>query len=833
MSRSLRNLPALRLALALLLLGAAPAARAADEEDLEREIAAEAVDLPVSVSPRLGLAEKTPRRGFVSIQVDLTSRDEARQVRVVLRPVEGEAPLLELGPVTLEAGVPRRVRGLAPARLISDAGALLIEAVSGETRVGVTLAYPDPSYDRVLLLLDRHSAPPVDLSKIQTRLSAGRGVREDSWLTASIARADELPENPLAYTGVNAVLLGDLSDVRWSSAQAAALAGWVVRGGHLIVSLGARASGLRKSELGRALGTGLDPLPADPAPIPGSQVTLRRALSRYGDLSELEGVRPPVLAPLAPGPDDQVLLRDDGDPARPLVVIRRHGAGQLTLIAADLWAPPFRHAPHTRRLIEQLLDPGVRYRPRATWLFPKLAEIRQPTQIGPAFAILIIFALIAGPGVYFLLRAKKRGILLWLVIPALTIVFAALVPLYRLSLQDAESTLVGVRLIEARAGDTVSVETIDGLLFSGSLEPKELELSGADAAAYAVVPPRRFLRNQKGSPNLGAVLGSAGSDKRLRCELPVALWGARYVSCERTGKLKPISGHVSLGASPGAPISAEVRYEGYLDLEDPVLLIPRKDAVQVHVLPEDLDPGTVYRTDDAEGAGAGTYEAEHEGLAAIVGQSLVRGVLARRASAQRKAYLVGHTQEPSPLRAKPNVRTRAFATLVVVELPLRYRNGLPWGVVEQRVQAGTVATIDSATVEREHLTDFVLPSEATSEPLRKLTLRASSASWRVLRSLDLSVLDFSADPPLWRKVDLSEARRNEEAVRLELDLSEPSRWISRGGTIRFREVFRRAARDEDLRHTATLDLSVEWGEPPPKSSDEPEDPPEDPPEDEE
>ncbi|HBP16735.1 MAG TPA: hypothetical protein DEA08_02940, partial [Planctomycetes bacterium] len=292
MSATTRNL--LPLLLALLL--AAPLR--ADDEDLEREIAAQAADLPVSVTPRLGLADKTPRRGFVSVQVDLTSRDEAREVRVVLRPVEGEAPLLELGPVTLEAGAPRRVRGLAPARLISDAGALLVEAMSGETRVGVALAYPDPSYDRVLLLLDRHSAPPVDLSKIQTRQTAGRGVREDSWLTASIARADELPENPLAYTGVNAVLLGDLSDVRWSSAQAAALAGWVARGGHLIVSLGARASGLRKSELGRALGTGLDPLPVDPAPIPGSQVTLRRALSRFGALSELEGVSPPALAPL-------------------------------------------------------------------------------------------------------------------------------------------------------------------------------------------------------------------------------------------------------------------------------------------------------------------------------------------------------------------------------------------------------------------------------------------------------------------------------------------------------------------------------------------------------
>ena len=97
----------------------------------------------------------------------------------------------------------------------------------------------------------------------------------------------------------------------------------------------------------------------------------------------------------------------------------------------------------------------------------------------------ILYALVAGPGIYFLLRARGQGILLWLVIPALTLGFALLVPLYRLALKDAESTLVGVRLIEARAGDDLAVETCDTLVFSGGLEEKRVSMPGEDAVAFA------------------------------------------------------------------------------------------------------------------------------------------------------------------------------------------------------------------------------------------------------------------------------------------------------------------------------------------------------------
>jgi hypothetical protein len=814
------------LAAAILLSMALPAA-AVEDEELEQRVAAQAAELPVAIEVKLGLAAKTPRRGFLQVQVDLTSRDEAREVRVVLRTPDGDTPLLELESVSLEPQAIRRVRGLAPARMLNDTAAILVEAFTGDTRVGVALAYPDPSYDRVLLVLDQRGTPPTDLSKLRSRRTVRAGVREDPWLTASISSTDELPDSPLAYTGVNAVLLGDLPTERWTAAQAGALAGWVARGGHIYISLGQRAAGLRKGQLGLAFGAAFDPIPTDHHPIPGSEVTLGKALSAFGDPAELTTLHPPTLTRLSPGPDDEIVLRDDASPGRPFAVHRRHGAGRVTLIACDLWAPPFLHAAHTRRLIEALLDPKVRYRPRAAWLFPKLAEIRQPTQIGPAFALLILFALIAGPGVYFLLRAKKRGILLWLAIPGLTIMFSALVPLYRLALRKAESTLVGVRLIEGRVGDAVGVETIDALLFSGSLGEKVLELQGQDAAAYAVVPPRRFLRGKRsGKPSQGAVLGSAGSGGRLRCELPVALWGARYVSCERTHKVKVSQGSVGLGSGSRTGVDVDLTYEGYLALKDPVLLIPLHDSVQLHVLPRDLTPGDRYTTPKAEIIGPGAFEPRHEGLAAILSEWLIANSLSREAMNRRKAFLIGHTDEPTPLIARPNVRVRAFATIVVLEMPVRYRSGVPWGALQPRVETTTVAHIGSAQVERHRTTHFQLPVEAQGEPVQQVALRLTASRWATLRGVQLQGLKASTGK--FEPIDLRLARRTENSVRLDLRLESPREWVNAKGQIVLREVFTRPVRAEDRSFCARIFVAVDWGEPSQPAPQEPPEPPEPP-----
>src|SRR5690606_30544724 len=100
------------------------------------------------------------------------------------------------------------------------------------------------------------------------------------------------------------VLLGDLELERWTPAQAAALAGWVTRGGRLVLSLGARTAVLKRAQLGRALGAALAPVPFEGAPIGGDGVRLTGLLGTYGELPAGATTSPPFLTRLHPGPDD-------------------------------------------------------------------------------------------------------------------------------------------------------------------------------------------------------------------------------------------------------------------------------------------------------------------------------------------------------------------------------------------------------------------------------------------------------------------------------------------------------------------------------------------------
>jgi len=782
-------------------------ALAQETPELSEQIEEQAKGLPVQITPRLGLGTRTPRRGFCVVEVDLEARKATDELVVVIRPHDEETPLMTLGPVTLESGVPRRLRGLIPARLVNEAATLLFEVYEDGQLVGIGLADAVPGGPQ-LLVLDRREATPVALNKLEA--GGKKSSRDLAWIVANVARPGDLPESALAYSGLGAVMLGSLEAESWSEAQARALSGWVARGGHLLISIDPQAGNLRKTPLGASLGAGLAMIPPNAAPIPGNKVTLGAAFAELGS-PELKGARPPVLAALAPALEDSVLLRDDAE--RPLVVTRRFGRGKITVVAVDLWAQPFRQAPATRVLLKRLLDSAARFDPRARHLFPKLAEIRQPTQVGPAFALLLIFAMIAGPGIYFFLRSKKRGILLWIAIPGLTLLFTAIVPFYRLALADAESTLVGVRLIEAHTGSEHTSETIDVLLFSGSPGAKQIEIDGGDGSAFAVTPPKlRRRRRGQGSPGLGQALGSSGSDGKLRFDLPVALWGARYFSCERSGRRRPLEGAVSIAHGKRDAVSIDITYPGPQPLKDVVIAIPVREGVIYHRIDE-LTMGQHYAAKGIQQAKASSKSAKREGLAPLILDHLIQGFVPKEALTRRKAYLLGYLESPAPLRASPKIRTRAFATLVKIEIPLRFQGGLPFGHLRARKNATTVAEISSSTVQRRITERYALPPEARREPLRELTIRFERPRARAELVLEVQTKRG------WKALDLNRATQDEiEKDSVRLELIDPASLVSPRGTITFRQTFVRQVQGVDASSGVHLDLSLSWGaaEPPPE-----------------
>ncbi|RMG13281.1 MAG: hypothetical protein D6731_12505 [Planctomycetota bacterium] len=795
----------------VVLLCAWTAAVAAPVRAQEEADAGEGSPLPVALSVEVGFGGKISLRGYAPLAVGLSTRTFRGRVRVGLeigRPTEGEAlEPVGLGEASLEPGAAVTVRGLLSpdlaARALRAPLRVVARAVDGAP-VGEIEARPLVAEQDLLVVLDRRGAAPADF----TQLSLGQ--RRVS--TALLSRVADLPTNPLGYSGVSAILLGEMEFERWDARRAHALAGWVAQGGRLIVSLGQGGGPLKQSLLGRALGEGLAPVPFEAAPRPGDAVRLEGLLARLGPVDGLETLHPPLAAVLRPGPGDRVLARDDTRPrGRPFVVRRSHGRGELFLVASDLWSPPFLHTPHVRRLVETFLQArgSSGWQHRTGVLFPELKGKRMPARFGPVFALLILYALLAGPGVYFLLRARGRGLLLWVAIPGLTAVFSLLVPLYRLFLSEGESALVGVRLLEARAGQSVGVETIDVLLFSGSPDPKRFTLAGPDATGYAVRPVPFA---SSASPLFGEALAGNG-EGGLEATVPVALWGTRYLSFARTVPAPRCEGLVSLDSSDAGPVAdrLRLRYGGPRALRDPVLVYSRRSTLAVHPLGERLAVGAEFDRSLDDVLPASAYKAPDKGLAGAVVVRLLRANILN----DRRAYLIGWYEDECPVKAEPNVRSRGCPVVQVVSLPLRFARGVPFGVAERTVEAATIARVDSDTLLREVRTRLVLPGRGAGA-LRGLRLRVASSvqGASALQGLQLFGRWQGEEGPVLKPIDLGRAEVQAKGRSLVLRLTDPNRWCSPDGELLFVQRFERRAAEPDRLWAAGIDVAAEWEEEP-------------------
>lgn len=814
------------LAAALLVVGVLGSTRGQDATpaptttttDANAADAPPATDLPISVEVTLGFGNRVPADGFLSVSVDLTNRGPTTNALVTVRAEEGGNVLLRLGPIELEGGVRRRVVGVVPAKPVLEAGTLTFAVADPEgLLLGAAQVSPEATPARVLVALDRRGGAPSDLTALRTidGLAPNGQPNEVRWTAVVVSRLEDLPQSPLGYSGLGAVLLGDLDLEGWPEPEARALAAWVARGGNLVVSVGPRARLLRgRSLLGKFLGGALKPLP-DAAPERDVRLDdlVRRMRGTYGlDAGDQAPAPPaPALATLLPGPDDIVVQRAN---EKPFIVRRRHGLGQVTLVAADLWAPPFLHSPVTTRLLETLLSNGTTHAPRSRLLFKELAGVRQPARVGPAFAVLILYALIVGPAFYFVLRLRKRGILLWIAIPIGTVVCTALVPLYRIVLRDAESTLVGIRLIEGWSGQPLTVETTDVLLFSGSLDAKRFEYKGDDVAAFAVVPPRR-----RAIPDLGAVLG--GGPDGAAFSLPIALWGTRYVSFEACGAAVAAEGAVRLalprpGQDPDGTGDAiahvSLRWDGPT-LRDAFVLYPGGAVPLAHKLARDLARGDEI-DEPIRPVSPQSIEGRESDLGGLVIEDLLASTYVEATDRERTAFLIGQIDSAPPLRALPNVRTRALATIVVVELPVIYEDAVPFGVARAVREGSTVAAVGSGTVEREVRTRLLLPT-AQGRTAARVQLQVLAQRVRSVLRLRIDAFDWRASA--WQSLlprEEGDEEREGAGRRAELTLEDPARFVSSDGAVLLRQRFVRGRQDSDDVHAAILDVAVEWAKRP-------------------
>ncbi|OAN44992.1 hypothetical protein A6A03_02220 [Chloroflexus islandicus] len=260
--------------------------------------------------------------------------------------------------------------------------------------------------------------------------------------SVAFALAD-IPAEGLGLSPFDALILTDVAAAELAPAQRSALQAWVLRGGTLIVNGDAGIS--------RTLAS----LPAELVPVtPGNL---------------LPSISDPPLTPLAltPRNDEQhhvyPLTLPMLDSPTPLAFGQRYGDGNVVAIAFDLATPELSNWPGWRELWQTLL-PSPAFIPSGMALGAKLygafveenlasALTSLPALDLPSMNLLALllgcYLIMVGPVTYLVLRRFDRLALGWVVVPAMTVIFAAIAYGAGFNLRGGDVIVSQISLIDA------------------------------------------------------------------------------------------------------------------------------------------------------------------------------------------------------------------------------------------------------------------------------------------------------------------------------------------------------------------------------------------------
>ncbi len=253
-----------------------------------------------------------------------------------------------------------------------------------------------------------------------------------------------LPTSPLAYEGVDTVLISTSDRDAWTGmrpddARVQALVDWVNDGGRVILFCGANADLLLGSDgplaaLAPGIYTGsvtvdnfeqLEKYTPGNAPLPA-----RRMRTSVPFLDQLHG--------------DVDLWQGSGEDRLPLIVRAREGLGQVVFVGLDIDTPPLQRWEGRNRLVEKLLDfddetrtteSSDYYYDGPTDLSLSLTqrldkELENSGIRTPPFwviaCLVLLYILLIGPGDYWLVkRIFKRMEWTWVTFPAIVVLTCA------------------------------------------------------------------------------------------------------------------------------------------------------------------------------------------------------------------------------------------------------------------------------------------------------------------------------------------------------------------------------------------------------------------------
>jgi hypothetical protein len=279
-----------------------------------------------------------------------------------------------------------------------------------------------------------------------------------------------LPPDPLAWEGLDALVLNDVDTTALDDEQRQALEKWVVHGGHLIVGGGAGSAGTV---------AGLpDFLPVS---IGGTRsVDSLWALGEFLDASVASGPYAIVEATLR---DGQVLVEQEG---AVLMARRVYGGGSVSFLAFDAGLNPFVDWNDNVQLWRWILEEpegshrlGIRNGYQAREAIDTIPGIQSPSLLY-ILGFLLIYTILIGPINYLVLRKLDRRELAWITIPLLILGFSACAYVTGLQVRGFKPIVHRLAVVSVPQGSQVGrVSQLVGL-FSPRRTNYDVWLSGAE-----------------------------------------------------------------------------------------------------------------------------------------------------------------------------------------------------------------------------------------------------------------------------------------------------------------------------------------------------------------
>lgn len=451
---------------------------------------------------------------------------------------------------------------------------------------------------------------------------------------------EDLPDQALGLSGFGSLLIEDIATADLSEAQRAAIREWVLRGGQLILGGG---PGLERVLAG---------LPADLAPAFVGAVEPIAAESLFG--AAAAGLAPVPYAALAPRPADgapspyQLPLTSltSQQPAIEQTV----GRGAVTVLAFPLGHPALAGWESAAALWGELLRSRLELPPgfapenvnadslvegNLAAALTSLPALEFPP-LGLIAGLVATYILLVGPVTYLMLRRLDRQTLGWVVVPAITLIFAALTYSVGFAQRGGDVVLNQIALIEPLEGSgEARVRSFVGV-FSPERRTYTLE-AGVPTGEDPMLRPISVQGpwDTAGSATGGVFLQDTGAGAAVD-GFEIAQWSMRALAADSIVRDGFLEARIVLD---GSTVTGEATNSGEAPLRDVVLL--QGDRV-AHL--GDLAPGETKR---------GELKRRQGGQPGVFGPSAPVSYLVYGEEMDKQSRLGG---QPLPLELQQRVR---------------------------------------------------------------------------------------------------------------------------------------------------------------------------------